>query len=197
MESEPLKSDLTPAEQKELERLETVIQKGWTTFLDVGHALMKIQQDKLYRDKYETFEEYLRVRLDMSRSHAYNLINGTEVYDGLSAMADITIKPTNERQIRSLISVPKEKWALTWKKVVKAADGKPVTAKLVNQVAAEFKPKTAVKPAKTAKKPAAPLPNLKPAFQLIDEIEKLADKNQRLLAKVAALRKCLQRIDGK
>jgi ribosomal protein L17 len=191
----PLKESLTAAEQNELTRLETVIQKGWTTFLDVGRALMTIKNDELYSDKYETFDEYLRVRWEMSRSHAYNLIGSTEVYDELSAMADITIKPTNERQIRSLISVPKNKLAVTWKKVVKEADGKPVTAKLVNQVAAEFKPRKTGKPTKAAKKPAsAPRPNLKPAFKLIDVIEELAGNDKNLLSNIRSLRECLKKI---
>lgn len=191
--SAPLPSQLTAAEQAELTRLETVIQKGWTTFLDVGHALMKIQQARLYRDRYETFDSYVREQLDMSRSHAYNLINSTEVFDELSAMADILVKPANERQIRGLIALPKDKRAVTWKKVVNAAAGKPVTAKLVNRVAAEFKPKTG-KPATVVKKSPVAGMNLQPAFKLIDDIEKLAGKDRRLLAKVAALRECLENL---
>ena len=175
-------------------RLEAIIEKGWMTFLDVGHALMKIQQDELYLDKYETFDAYVREKFDMSRSHAYNLINSAEVYDDLSAMADITVKPDNERQIRSLIALPKEKRAVTWKKVIQEAAGKRVTAKLVNRVASAFKPRKAGKPAKAVKKSAVPGVNLKLVFKLIDEIEKLAGKDEQLLAKVEALRECLARI---
>ena len=68
---------------------------------------------------------------------------------------------------------------------------KPLTAKVVHQAAAEFKPRP-VKSAKAKKKPVlVPRPNLKTAFELIDDIEKLAEKNQRLLVKVAALRDCM------
>ncbi len=159
---------------------------------------MEIQKGKLYRDRYETFEDYVKEQLDMSRSHAYNLISSTEVFDDLSAMADIGIKPSNERQIRSLIALPKDKRATAWKGALKLAGGKPLTAKIVHQAAAEFKPRNAGKPAKTAKKPAlAPRLNLKPAFKLIDDIEKLASKDERLLAKVTALRECLQSLGGK
>jgi hypothetical protein len=74
LESVPLKPELTPADQKELIRLETVIQNGWTTFLEVGSALLKINADRLYRDKYETFEAYCHERLGLSRPYAYSLI---------------------------------------------------------------------------------------------------------------------------
>ncbi len=59
-----------------------------------------------------------------------------------------------------------------------------------------FKPKTGSpgKPAKAAKLAAALLPNLKPAFKLIDDIENLAGKDQRLLVKVTSLRECLARL---
>ena len=65
--------------------------------------------------------------------------------------------------------------------------------------AAAYKAKKTGKPTNAPRKPAATLPNFKPAFKLVDEIEKLAaaDKNPRLLAKVAALRKWLQGCGGK
>ena len=147
--------------------------------------------------KYETFEEYCLHSLDMSRSHAYNLINSTEVFDELSANADIKVKPKNEFQVRSLIALPKEKRVVAWKKVESA--GQPVTAKLVGHIAAEFKPKPVGKPAKVAKVSPVPVLNLQPAYELIGEIEGMAvaAKNRRLLAKVAELRKFFQRLGGK
>jgi len=193
LESRHLEPDLTPAEQNELEHLEMVIKNGWTHFLEVGHALIIIQTDRLYRDKYETFEEYCRNSLDMSRSHAYNLIGSTEVFDQLSANADIKVKPQNEFQVRSLIAVPKEKRALAWKKA--EATGKPVTAKLVNQVAAEFKPAKSGKPGLHESSPATPKRiNLGPALRLLARAEQAAsdNKNQLVLKELSALRKCLE-----
>ena len=156
--------------------------------------MITIQKSRLYRDKYETFEEYCRISLEMSRTHAYNLIGSTEVYDELSANADIKHKPKNEFQVRSLIALPTEKRLVAWKKAEAEADGKPVTAKIVRQAASEFKPKGVSTPIKAAAKTVNRKLNLKPAFKLLGEIEKLADKNKTLLAKVTALRKCLQKI---
>ncbi len=195
LESRHLEPDLTPAEQNELEHLEMVIKNGWTHFLEVGHALIIIQTDRLYRDKYETFEEYCRYSLDMSRSHAYNLIGSTEVFDQLSANADIKVKPQNEFQVRSLIAVPKEKRAWAWKKA--EATGKPVTAKLVNQVAAEFKP---AKPSYTKPKQSAAIKhvNIGSALKLLARAEQAAsdNKDQLVLKELSALRTCLEALAG-
>lgn len=186
---------LSPAEQAELTRLEAVIQKGWTTFLEVGSALLKINADRLYRIQYATFEDYCHDRLGLSRPYAYSLIGSAEVSEQMSAIADIRVKPLTESQFRELIPVPEEKRVAAWKGALKLAGDKPVTAKIVRQAAAVFR--KAGKPGKAPKPTPAPLPRLKPAFKLIDDIEKLAGKNKPLLAKVAALRKCLQSLGGK
>jgi len=194
LESTPLKSLLTAAEQTEKQDLETAIKSGWKTFLEVGSAVAKIRDKKLYRNEYETFEEYLLNELGYSLPYAYSLIGSAEVNAQLSAIAEITVKPLNEAQFRELIPVPEAKRVAAWKSAVKLAGDKTVTAKIVRQAASAFKPR---KTGKVTKKPTPPGVNLKPALKLIDDIEKLADNNKPLLAKVAALRECLQRIGGK
>ncbi len=189
---------LTAAEQKDLARLELVIQKGWATFLDVGSALLKINADRLYRDGYETFEDYCRERLGLSRQYAYSLIGSAEVNAQMSAIADIRVKPLTESQFRELIPVPEAKRVEAWKGALKLAGSEPVTAKVVRQAAAAFKqkkPGMAGKPAKGTKQAtAAPMPSLKPAFKLIDVIEELAGNDKNLLGNIAALRECLKNL---
>ncbi len=169
-----------------------VIKSGWTNFLAVGHALISIQQGRLYRDKFETFEAYCRDQLEMSRTHAYNLIGSTEVYDELSANADIVVKPKNEFQVRSLISLPKEKRLAAWKLALKQAGEKPLTALVVRQVATAYKAKT---PKLTAKKtPPIDSVKLQSVFTLLNEVEKIAkvgDKAATLRA-LKRLRNCLE-----
>jgi len=172
--SAPLPSQLTAAEQAELTRLETVIQKGWTTFLDVGSALLKINADRLYRDKYETFEAYCHEQLGLSRPYAYSLIGSAEVNQQMSAIADIRVKPLTESQFRELIPVPEAKRVAAWKGALKLAGDKPVTAKTVRQAAAAFRPKPTGKPAKAVKPSPVAGMNLQPGLKLIDDIEKLA-----------------------
>jgi hypothetical protein len=199
LESVPLKPELTPADQKELIRLETVIQNGWTTFLEVGSALLKINADRLYRDKYETFEAYCHERLGLSRPYAYSLIGSAEVNEQMSAIADIPLKPLTESQFRELIPVPEAKRVAAWMGALKLAGDKPVTANFVRQAAAKFKSRKTSKPAKSAKKPTPSTPDLQPALKLVDDIEKIAQGkgNELLLSKVKALRKCLLGMGGK
>ncbi len=92
-----------------MERLEAVIKSGWKTFLEVGAALTQVRDQKLYRDKYGTFENYCLGELGFSRPYAYNLMGSAEVSKQLSSIEDIARKPLNEAQLRELIPVPEEK----------------------------------------------------------------------------------------
>lgn len=198
LESEPLKPLLTPAEQTERQELETAIKSGWKTFLEVGSAVAKIRDKKLFRDRYETFEQYLLNELGYSLPYAYSLIGSAQVNEQISAIAEIKVKPLNEAQFRELISVPEAKRVAAWKSALKLAGDKPVTAKVVRQAAAAFKPRKAGKAGKAAKKSAsAPILNLKPAFKLIAVIEELAGDDKNLLGNIAALRECLKKIGEK
>ena len=54
-----------------LPELEAVIERGLATFIEVGKALMEIQDGRLYRETHATFEDYCRQRWEMSRVHAH------------------------------------------------------------------------------------------------------------------------------
>ena len=172
--------------------LETVIKSGWKTFLEVGTALAKVRDKGLFRDKFGSFEEYCQAELGFSRPYAYNLIGSATVSNQLSSIADIKIQPVNEAQCRELISVPKDKRVEAWKNAVKEAGEKPLTAKVIHQAVAKFKPKPAKK-AKVVKK--TQRLNVKPGLKLIEAMEKLADSDNTdaLMKKLAELRKWLEK----
>ena len=137
----------------------------------------------------------------MSRPYAYNLIGSAEVYDNLSSIEDIQVNALKESQLRELIQVPKEKRVDAWKAAVDQVGTKPITAKAVRQAASKFmekKKEKAEKAGKAAKKasPAPIKPNLKPAFKLLKVIEKMAKKDTKLIKKLGALRKYLERIQA-
>lgn len=127
---------LTTRETKALARCEQTIQRGLSTFCDVGRALLEIRDGRLYRDDYETFEGYCQARWDFSRQRASQLIGAAEAVEKLSTTVDTA--PASERQIRPLLSVPEESRAAVWQDAVEAApvgdDGTPrVTAKHVEE----------------------------------------------------------------
>ncbi|MBD2421606.1 hypothetical protein H6G54_28805 [Anabaena cylindrica FACHB-243] len=152
----------------ELGRLEDRIEKGLRAFWDIGQSLGQIRDKQLYRQSYKTFDEYCLNRWEMSRRSAYRLIQAALVYEnvtrgsqsfvnvihgsqnpetltcGSRSFVNVThgsqnqILPTNERQIRPLVTLPPEKQREAWAKAVSTAPNSKVTAAHVAQVAREY-----------------------------------------------------------
>jgi hypothetical protein len=59
---------------RRLSELETTIERGLKTFVEVGNALAEIRDSRLYRESYATFEDYCRERWGMSKRHAVSCI---------------------------------------------------------------------------------------------------------------------------
>lgn len=57
-----------------LAECERVIERGLKTFIDVGEALARIRDERLYRETHATFEDYCRERWDFDASRARQLI---------------------------------------------------------------------------------------------------------------------------
>jgi hypothetical protein len=124
---------LTPSEQQQLSELETTIEKGMQTFLEVGAALAAVRDGRLYRADYGTFEAYCQERWGMTRRNANHLIGAVDVVDSLGTTVP---KPTSERQARALGKVPEAERAEVWQEAHERSGGKP-TAKLIEQLARE------------------------------------------------------------
>ncbi|MBD2694829.1 hypothetical protein [Anabaena catenula] len=142
----------------ELGTLEGRIEKGLRAFWDIGQSLGQIRDKQLYRQSYKTFDEYCLNRWEMSRRSAYRLIQAALVYEnvtrgsqnpetitrGSQSFVNVThvsqnqILPTNERQIRPLVTLPPEKQREAWAKAVSTAPNSKVTAAHVAQVAREY-----------------------------------------------------------
>ena len=122
---------LSAVEVQTLEHYERIIAQGIKTFVEVGHALVIIRDERLYRESYGTFEDYLRQRWDLSRPYAYQLIDAAQVVDAVSATADIV--PVNEAQARPLTRLAPEQQAEVWQEAVKTAPAGKVTAKHVQE----------------------------------------------------------------
>lgn len=68
--SEPL----TEGECGRLAELESAIDRGLKSFIEVGTALKEIRRRRLYRDQHATFDAYCRKRWGLSRIHGHRLI---------------------------------------------------------------------------------------------------------------------------
>jgi hypothetical protein len=118
-----------------LHDLEQVIERGMTTFVDVGRALYEIKQSGLYRDAgYNDFDGYCRDRWGWERTYAYRLIDAAEV---AAALLPIGNTPKNEAQARELARLKEpvaiqEAWA-----EVRERHGDAPTAADIRQVVNE------------------------------------------------------------
>jgi hypothetical protein len=114
-----------------LGELEKVIERGLSSFCEVGNALMEIRDQRFYKKTHSTFEAYCKERWGMTKNYANRLISGAKVAEGLVPVGTV---PASERQVRPLTALPKEKQAEAWREAVEVAPNGKVTAKHVQQV---------------------------------------------------------------
>jgi hypothetical protein len=129
---------LDPAEEKDLERMESTIAANLAAFFQVGFALLEIRRRRLYRAEFKSFEEYCRKRWEFNRSYAYRLIGAAKVCKQLSPIGDIPL-PDNECQIRALAGLPSSIVTKAWRRAHEKAglDGR-ITGALVQKAVTEI-----------------------------------------------------------
>lgn len=120
-----------------LTELETVIEHGLQTFVDVGTALMEIRDSRLYRDSHGTFEDYCRERWGLKRQRAYELIDAARIAGSLSEISDKA--PVRESHVAPLASLPADTQREVWQRAVETAPNGKVTAKHVEKTVVEYK----------------------------------------------------------
>jgi hypothetical protein len=117
---------LTIHETTRLAELERTIGSGLATFVQVGLALLEVNNARLYRAEYRTFEAYCRERWGLDRQHAYRLMNAAEVAGSLPPQGQ---RPANELQTRALGSVPPGERAHVWEQAT-AGGARPTAARI-------------------------------------------------------------------
>lgn len=156
-----------------LEQLEKVIATGLETFVAVGNALLEIRDKRLYKSTHKTFEDYCNQRWDMTRVNVYRIIHATEFAGNLLPTG--LQNPKNERQVRPVLTLPKEEQVDAWEQAVRTAPEGKVTAKHVENVVKERKAATTPQP------PPRPTPNVvetpTPKPEPIDDTPKLSVVN--------------------
>ncbi|BAZ09198.1 hypothetical protein NIES4071_10040 [Calothrix sp. NIES-4071] len=143
---------LTEAQAEEFKYLEARVEECLKSFWEIGRALGRIRDERLYRENYKTFEEYCMTRWEMSRRSAYQLIDAAIIYRNISeniidedqenvkrGKQKIKILPANERQIRPLVVLSPKQQQEAWSKVVSTAPNGKVTAVHVACVVNEYR----------------------------------------------------------
>ncbi|MFO1499950.1 MAG: hypothetical protein U1G07_16425 [Verrucomicrobiota bacterium] len=121
---------LTLEQRAQLEACEAVLLKGWTASVEAGRALKEIRDAGLYKENFNSFEDYYAKKWGYRRARVYHLIAAAEVMENLAGLPDI-IPPTHEAQLRPLVGVPAPQAQLIWQCACAKSGGQPVTAQLV------------------------------------------------------------------
>lgn len=121
---------LNVQEQERLKNCELVIKTGLETFYQVGQALLEIQENKLYRQEFNTFDEYLQGRWGFKQSQAYRLMDSANVILNLKS-SPIGELPTNENQTRYLAQLDSDLQGYVWSNIINTFEA--VTGKIVEQ----------------------------------------------------------------
>jgi hypothetical protein len=123
---------LSNPEEERLRVCETAIQTGWQRFVEVGLALEEIRDNRLYRNNFNSFEEYCQTRWDFKHGKAKYLIAAARICRRLRELPDVP-QPQRESQLRPLLSMAPEQVALAWQCAVQLGGNSPVTARLVKR----------------------------------------------------------------
>ena len=152
-----LKKRIAWVNRNDLDNLERTIKQGLEIFYRVGSALAEIRDRKLYKELgYSNFRDYLDKKWNMKKSRAYQLINGAEVVDNLSAAKSVhhggqnepiayqssdkpseVLIPKSERVAREIGKAPVDKQSFVWEQSIDRFGDNP-TAKEVKSVVAEI-----------------------------------------------------------
>jgi len=117
--------DASELPDRRLFHLEAVIQRYRQDFYAVGKALNEIRNGRHYQKlSFKTFERYVNVRWDMSKSQAYRLIEAFAVIVNLSPIGDVL--PKNEAQTRPLTRLAPHNQRKAWRGFLKTQ--KPLSA---------------------------------------------------------------------
>jgi len=121
---------LSDPEEERLCVCETAIQTGWRGFVEAGLALEEIRDKRLYRNNFNSFEDYCAIRWDFKRTKADYLIAAARICRKIRELPDLP-QPQRESQLRPLFALQPEHVTMAWQCAVQLGENRPVTARLV------------------------------------------------------------------
>jgi hypothetical protein len=185
------KKPLTPAETKLLSKCEKTIGKGLKAFKKVADALLDVRDHRLYRIEYATFEDYCRVKWEITARHANRLMLAGEVVENLKSDQLVSNEPVavpvNEGQARPLAALKPEQQVKAAQIVAKKT-GKH-TAEDFEEAAKVVADEThrVTVPPHSATKTTAVKPSMENLIEVIDEVQtmvRVGKPKEAVLAKL-------------
>lgn len=129
---------INTADQADFARLDRVVSRGLSTFIEVGQALGEIRDRELWRaGKHVTWAAYCKMVGGLTKSHANRLIISANIAERIAQVTPTGVTPTSESQVRPLCKLQPEHQTRAWTSAIERANGQP-TAQLLSDVVAEF-----------------------------------------------------------
>lgn len=183
---------LTEGERKELETCEKQIGRLREAAFLTGSSLKAIQDKRLYREEFRTFDKYCEAKWKMSAQNAYRCIKAADIIGLLRESHQIGDKdlPTCESHVRPLADgLEEDQWLDAWQQVIQQAEGEPVTAvqvtKVVNKINGKEDEQNTEEPAKVPK-------GLQSVITLVEQAKERAEQDKQ-----KAIIKLLKKIEEK
>lgn len=123
----------------ELQVQEQRIAAGMKAFAEVGDALNKIRDSRLYREQYPSWVSYLEGRWNMTQPQAERLISAAAVVAEIAAAG--LEPPEREYHARQLSQVPAGERAAVWQEVRDKVGTKNITAEQIDTIADKYRRK--------------------------------------------------------
>lgn len=189
--------------QTSLQQLETIIERGVKTFVEVGLALMEVRDRRLYKEAgFPTFEKYCVGRWKFNDRRARQLIDAAKVTQQLDDNTGTAVPVSTERQARELAPLVEddpETARAVWREVNEEHPGN-VTAPRIREAVARVR--RVVEPeyidAEYVQEPDPRIPDLKAAIQLLEPLYRDYDDyfGPLIRAHAAGLRNTLRRMQA-
>lgn len=115
------------------------IQAGVEALERVSQNLLRIRDERLYREEFATFGDFCRQTLGRSKTHVNRMIAAADVIQGLIAHGEVVL-PNNERVARELAKYPKNDRRLIWKRAQQISDRSRPDYRAIREAAKEIVP---------------------------------------------------------
>jgi hypothetical protein len=132
---------LATTETSRLAELEAIVDRGLTTFVEVGRALTEIRDARLYRTTHTTFETYCKARWNFSASRGRQLIAAAAGAGEIESVTRVTVP--SERHARELAPMIRARGA---EAAAEFLAGKPTVEELRQAVQEEMGTQPATAP---------------------------------------------------
>ena len=123
------KSKWSQKDEEDAQRCIQTIERGRSSFLEVGSALAEMKAKRLYRKTHPTFEQFCHEMLGYGRQHAYRLIQAANITQQLAARGDTAV-PQTEAQARLLAGLNQSEQAEVMNGAAKDAGGSATTKEI-------------------------------------------------------------------